>query len=501
MSAPEDRPRRARRGRLTALMFLLTLAGVATAWWWQHRAPQLQTAPGGPPPAGAPASPAAGAAPPAAGGGAGTAPRRFTGANRAQPVTAGRIERRDLQVIQPAIGTISALNTAVVRPRVDAELRAIHFTEGQMVRAGQLLAELDPRAFEVQLAQAEGQLARDQAQLANARNDLTRYQDLAARDAIARQQLDTQAALVKQLSASIRIGEAAVENARLMLSYTRITAPIAGQVGLRQADLGNLVRAGDTNGIVVITQTQPISVVFSVPESVLPRIRARLAGKERPRVEAWDRELRNRLAEGEIISTDNSIDLATGTIRIKASFDNRDGALFPNQFVNIRLQLEVLRQTLTAPATAIQRGAAGAFIYLIDGEGAVSVRPVQVGVRDGDWVAIDGDLRAGDRVVTDGADRLRQGARVEVITPRPAARPASGSGSTGSGAGPGAAAGNSGAAGGAGSGPAAAQDLPPWFDRLSTEMQQRYLKMTPEERAEFARRMRERQQQQQRPPQ
>ncbi len=390
-------------------------------------------------------------------------------------------------MIQPAIGTISALNTAVVRPRVDAELRTIHFTEGQTVRAGQLLAELDPRAFEVQLAQAEGQLARDQAQLANARNDLVRYQDLAARDAIARQQLDTQAALVKQLAAAIQIGEAAVDNARLMLSYTRITAPIAGQVGLRQADLGNVVRAGDPNGIVVITQTQPISVVFSVPESVLPRLRARLAGKERPRVEAWDRELRTRLADGEIVSTDNAIDTATGTIRVKASFDNRDGALFPNQFVNIRLQLDLLRQALAAPVTAIQRGATGAFVYLIDGEGLVSTRPVQVNVRDGDWVGIEGDLRPGDRVVTDGADRLRQGARVEVITPRVNGRPAP---AAGSGAGvntpPGATASTTGT-----------QDLPPWFDRLPAEVQQRYLKMTPEERAEFARRMRERQQQQQ----
>jgi multidrug efflux system membrane fusion protein len=336
-------------------------------------------------------------------------------------VSAGQIELRDINVIQQAIGTITASNTVVVRPRIDGELKAVHFNEGQSVRAGQLLAEMDARAFEVQLAQAEGQLARDQAQLANARNDLARYQDLVARDAIARQQLDTQAALVKQLSGSIRVAEAAVENARLMLSYTRITAPISGQAGLRLADPGNVVRAGDNTGLVVITQTQPISVVFSIPESVLPPVRARLAKQDRPRVEAWDRELRARLAAGEVVSIDNAIDVATGTIRIKAQFENRDGALFPNQFVNIRLYLNTLTQTLAAPATALQRGAAGTFVYLIDAEGLVSPRPVRPGVRDGDWIAIQAQVKPGDRVVTDGADRLRPGARVEVIVPR--ARP------------------------------------------------------------------------------
>lgn len=392
---PENEPvRPRRRSRSATLIVALFLCGaLGGAWWW---ATQPQKA--GPSGATAPMSRAAG---------------------RAQPVSAGRIELRDINVVRQAIGTITALKTVVVRTRVDGELKAVHFSEGQAVRAGQLLAEIDPRAFEVQLAQAEGQLARDQAQLANARNDLARYQDLVSRDAIARQQLDTQAALVKQLGGSIRVAEAAVANARLMLSYTRITAPISGQTGLRLADPGNVVRAGDSTGLVVITQTQPISVVFSIPESVLPQLRSRLAKQDRPRVEAWDRELKTRLALGEVVSIDNAIDVATGTIRIKAQFANDDGALFPNQFVNIRLYLTTLAQTLAAPAAAIQRGAAGTFVYVIDDQGVVGARPVRTSVRDGDWIAIEAPVKPGDRVVTDGADRLRPGARVEVIVPRP----------------------------------------------------------------------------------
>jgi multidrug efflux system membrane fusion protein len=406
MNTDPERVRTKRRNwPATLTVAVLLWGGIAGAWWWASQP--------------APQSPAAAGA--NRGGTAAPGPRAATGAGRAQPVSAGSIELRDINVIQQAIGTITALNTVVVRPRIDGELKAVHFSEGQAVRAGQLLAEIDPRAFEVQLAQAEGQLARDQAQLANARNDLARYQDLVSRDAIARQQLDTQAALVKQLSGSIRVAEAAVENARLMLSYTRITAPISGQAGLRLADPGNVVRAGDSAGLVVITQTQPISVVFSIPESVLPQVRARLARQDRPRVEAWDRELKTRLALGEVVSLDNAIDVATGTIRIKAQFENRDGALFPNQFVNIRLYLNTLTRTLAAPAPALQRGAAGTFVYVIDGEGVVSPRPVQAGVRDGDWIAITAPVKPGDRVVTDGADRLRPGARVEVIVPR--ARP------------------------------------------------------------------------------
>ena len=440
------------------------------------------------------------------------------------PVSAGTVERRDLRVLQPAIGTILALNTAVVRARVEGELRAIHFTEGQQVRAGQLLAEIDPRAYEVQLAQAEGQLARDQAQLANAQIDLARYRDLAARDSIARQQVDTQEALVKQLSGTIRIDQAAVDNARLQLSYTRVTAPISGQVGLRQVDLGNIVRAADAQGLLTITQTQPISVVFSIPEAALPKLRAGMRGAERPAVEAWDREMKSRLALGAVSSLDNAIDPTTGTIRVKAQFDNRDAALYPNQFVNIRLHLDTLSSATVVPGTSVQRGAAGSFVYRIGDDGAVSVRAIETLAVEGNWTAVRGELSAGDRVVTDGADRLREGARVEVIAPTrgrgngpagserssaparanggptPGDRPTSTPASDARPADPAAPGRAASAAASSSASPGASPDptaRPPWLDRLPPAEQERFIKMPPEERQKFIDQMRERRRQQQ----
>lgn len=427
--------------------------------------PSAAPSPGGPPGTGGP-------------GGA-----RGGGANRALPVSAGAVQQRDIRVMQPAIGTIQALNTAVVRARVEGELRAIHFTEGQAIQAGQLLAEIDPRSFEVQLAQAEGQLARDQAQLANAQIDFARYRDLAARDSIARQQVDTQEALVKQLAATIRVNQAAVDNARLMLSYTRVTAPISGQVGLRQIDLGNVVRPGDTQGLVTITQTVPISVVFSVPEAALPRLRAGMRATQKPIVEAWDRELRSQLAIGAVSSLDNAIDPATGTIRVKAQFDNRDSALYPNQFVNIRLQLDLLTAAIAVPSTSLQRGASGSFVYRIGEDGVVTVRPVEPLATEGEWTAIRGSLAVGDRVVIDGADRLREGARVEVI--QPARGPAASQSSP-----PVRAAGAPPTSG-------TTTERPPWLDRLPAEQQERFMKMSPEERQQFIDTMRERRRQQQ----
>lgn len=410
------------------------------------------------------------------------------------PVSAGTVEQRDLRVIQSAIGTIQALNTATVRVRVEGELRAIHFTEGQAVSAGQLLAEIDPRSFEVQLAQAEGQLARDQAQWANAQIDLARYRDLAARDSIARQQVDTQEALVKQLAGTIRINQANVDNARLMLSYTRVTAPISGQIGLRQVDLGNVVRPGDAQGLVTINQTQPISVVFSIPESALPRLRAGLRGAERPAVEAWDREQRNRLATGTVSSIDNAIDPATGTLRVKAQFENRDGSLFPNQFVNIRLQLDRLPAATVVPTAALQRGAGGHFVYRVGDDAAVSVRAVEVIASEGDWTAIRGPIAAGERVVIDGADRLREGARVEIIAPGrtgPSAAPMPAASGATSASPSGSAGTRSEAHSGSPTG-----DRPPWLDRLPPEQQQRFMNMTPAERQQFIDSMRERRRQQ-----
>lgn len=516
-------------GTLSLVVLVAALAG--GAWWWTQRAKAAGDA-------GAPQGTASGPAAAASGPAGGTTARRFGGGNRVQPVTVAAAQQRDIRVTVSAIGNMAALNTAVVRAKVDGELKAIRFTEGQPVRAGQLLAEIDPRSYEAQLAQVQGQLARDQAQLRNAQIDLERYKDLLAKDSIARQQVDTQEALVRQLQGTVQADQAQVDSAKLQLSYTKVTAPISGRLGLKQADLGSIVRASDANGLVTITQTQPIALVFAVPETHLPQITRKLRGKEPLMVEAWDREQRNRLGQGRVITTDNAIDASTGTIKLKAEFPNGDGSLFPNQFVNVRVQLDLLAGALAVPGNAVQRGAQGTFVYVVNADNSVSIRRLRLGTTDGDWVSVQGELAAGDKVVTDGADRLREGAKVEVITPpRPGAgRP----GAAGSGGAPGAAAtGNPGSApaaggsasasagttprvpdaaagkpdgkAGTGTGAAAAPkagaapapaapaaaggDLPPWLDRLPPEVQERFKKMNPDERKEFIDKLRERRRQ------
>jgi multidrug efflux system membrane fusion protein len=325
------------------------------------------------------------------------------------------VRRQDIRVTVAAIGTIAAANTALVRPKIEGELKAIHFQEGQWVKAGDLLAELDPRPWQIALTQAEGQLAQTQAQLQNARLDLERFKELLAKDGIAKQQVDTQDALVRQLQGSAQAHQAAVDNARLQLSYTRITAPISGRAGLKQVDLGNNVRPTDTLGLVTISQTQPVNVVFAVPDTHLGRIHAQLKAGVPLRVEAWDRELKDKLADGKVGSTDNAIDASTGTIKLKALFANTDGGLFPNQSVNVRLQLGTEQDTLAVPSPAVQRGAQGSFVYVLQADRTVSLKKVQTGALDGDWIGIRGDLKPGERVVTDGAERLREGSVVDVV--------------------------------------------------------------------------------------
>jgi multidrug efflux system membrane fusion protein len=391
------------RGTLLAAVAALALAGAGFGWWWQQR-PASGTGE-------AAVAGAAGASAPRAGG------RGMAGPARVQPVSVGQAQQRDIRVLVNVIGTIAAANTAVVHTKADGELKALYFTEGQPVRAGQVLAQIDPAPFQIALASAQAALARDQAQLANAQTDLQRYRDLVAKDAAPRQQADTQEALVAQLKGTVQADAAAVDNARLQLSYTRVVAPISGLAGLKQADLGNVVKAADANGLLSIAQMQPAAVVFAVPDAQLPRIRAQLkAGAALP-VEAWDRGLTTRLALGKVASTDNAIDTSTGTIRVKALFPNADNSLFANQFVNIRLQLDTLAGALAVPAAAVQRGAQGNFVYAVLADNAVALRPVVVGAADGDWVAVQGQLQPGDQVVTDGADRLRDGAKVEVIVP------------------------------------------------------------------------------------
>ena len=408
--------RRRRQGPAKWLWLLLPLLLVAGGVaFWQTRLRGVDTPSGG---AQAPANAASGAA----GAGAGAGGRRFGGTNRVQPVSVQAVQRRDIRIMVNAIGTMTASNTATVRPQVSGMLQSLNFKEGQQVKAGQVLAQIDPRSFQAALGQAEGVAARDKAQLDNAKVDVTRYRDLFAKDAIAKQQLDTQEAQVRQLEGSVRSDQAAVDNARLQLSYTRVTAPIAGRVGFKQADLGNVVQPGDANGIVSITQTRPIALVFAVPSAQLSRITARLRANQPLEVEAFDRNGNTRLAAGRVASTDNAIDPSTDTIKLKALFANDNDALYPNQSVSARLQLDTLEDSLAVPQAALLRGAQGFYVYVVASDNSVATRVVKPGATDGDWTAVEGPLRAGENVVIDGADRLRDGARVEVIATDPKLR-------------------------------------------------------------------------------
>jgi multidrug efflux system membrane fusion protein len=338
------------------------------------------------------------------------------GGARVAPVVAAPAATADVAVQLDALGSVVPLATVTVRSRVDGELVKILFREGQLVRAGELLAEIDARPFQVQLSQAEAQHARDQALLRNAQIDLERYRVLFQQDSIAKQQLDTQEALVRQTEATVQMDRAAIDSARLQLTYSRVTAPLSGRLGLRQVDLGNIVRAGDANGLVVITQMQPITVVFSIPEDSLPPVMKKLQAGEKLAVNAFDRAGKAQLASGVLLTADNQIDPATGTVKLKAQFANADLALFPNQFVNVRLLVETRRGATVVPAAAVQRGTPGTFVYAIDpGTKAVSVRRVRLGPVQGETVAVEEGLAPGTLVVVDGADRLREGATVEIV--------------------------------------------------------------------------------------
>jgi len=337
--------------------------------------------------------------------------------NRVQPVIAVPARVADINVVQTALGTVAALKIATVKARTDGLLQEVFFREGQVVRAGDVLAQIDPQPLQVALSQVEGQLARDTAQLNNAKLDLERYRTLLAQDSIAKQQLDAQESLVRQFEGTVKVDRALVDNAKLQLSYTKVTAPIPGRLGLRQVDPGNIVRSSDAAGLVVITQIDPITVVFTIPQDNLQRVLKQLKAGEKLGVEAWDREQKNKLASGFLISTDNQIDTATGTIKLKAQFPNPDGLLFPNQFVNVRMVVDTRKGATVIPLAAIQRGAQGNIVYVVKEDKTTTVRPVKIGPSENDNVVIESGIAPGDVVVTDGVDRLREGAKVEVTAP------------------------------------------------------------------------------------
>jgi multidrug efflux system membrane fusion protein len=313
------------------------------------------------------------------------------------------------------LGNVTAFNTVVVRSRVDGQLMSIHYTEGQFVREGELLAEIDPRPFQVQLDQAKGQLARDQAQLNDAKVNLARYQTLWNEQVIAKQQLDTQAATVGQVEGAMESDKAAINNAQLQLTYAKITAPLTGRIGLRQVDVGNIVHAADANGLATIAQMQPIAVLFTIPADSLPPVLQKLRAGAKLPVYAFDRSDTTQIATGTLLTVDNTIDPTTGTSRLKAQFANADFGLFPNQFVNCRLLLDVKHGLTIIPAAAIQRGPQGTFVFVAQ-NGVAHIKPVDASITEAGETAVDG-LNAGDMVITDGQDKLQDNAKVDVRAP------------------------------------------------------------------------------------
>ncbi len=331
---------------------------------------------------------------------------------RVMPVTISPARKGDFYVYVNGLGTVTPINTVTVRSRVDGQLMEVHYKEGQVVKKGDLLVMIDTRPFKVQLEQAEGQLARDLALLANARVDLERYKVLWQKDSISKQQLDTQTALVKQYEGAVKVDQGLVDNAKLQLVYCRITSPIAGRVGLRLVDPGNMVRASDTNGLMVITQLQPMTVVFPVTEDSLQQVLRRFKTGTAMPVDAYDREQKEKLATGQLQTIDNQIDTGTGTVKLKAVFANKENELFPNQFVNAKLLVDVRAGATIVPSSAIRRGPQGTFIYVMKEDRTVTARKVVVDDIQGEDASIKTGIAPGEQVVTDGAERLVEGTKV-----------------------------------------------------------------------------------------
>ncbi|HXA27087.1 MAG TPA: MdtA/MuxA family multidrug efflux RND transporter periplasmic adaptor subunit [Acetobacteraceae bacterium] len=383
----ETRVTRPPRLRRLVIPVVLIAASLGIGWyWWTHRAPQPTS-------------------------------RGATAQAAPQPVGAATIDKGDIRIVLNELGTVTPLATVTVKTQINGQLVDVAFKEGQVVKKGDFLAQIDPRPFQVTLEQAQGQLAHDQGLLQQAQTNLKRFQTLGRQDSIAQQQVDDQRYLVAQDIGTVQSDQAQVDSANLNLTYCHIVSPIEGQIGLRQVDAGNYVQTSDANGVVVITQMQPISVIFSVPEDNLPDIIQRLHTGATLSVEAYDRANVRKLATGQLGTLDNQIDTTTGTLKLRAMFDNPDELLYPNQFVNARLLVNTMQDTVRVPVPAVQRGEPGTFVYVINANNTVSVRPVKLGPTDGGYAAVLSGLQPGDKVVTDGTDRLRDGAAVTVPAP------------------------------------------------------------------------------------
>ncbi|MGB2624055.1 MAG: MdtA/MuxA family multidrug efflux RND transporter periplasmic adaptor subunit [Candidatus Acidiferrum sp.] len=346
--------------------------------------------------------------------------RRGAGAgNFTVPVVVATAQKGDLPVYLIGLGTVTAYNTVTVRSRVDGAIVKVNFTEGQFVHQGDALIEIDPRPYQVMLEQAEGQLAKDQAQLHDVQVDFERYQLLYSEDVIPKQQVDTQQAQVGQYLGAIKADQATIDNAKLQLVYSHITAPISGRVGLRLVDMGNIVHATDTTGLLVITQLQPISVIFTLPQDQLQQVLVKLRGGGQLPVEAYDRDDTTRIAEGKLATIDNQIDPTTGTYKLKSIFSNENNALFPNQFVNVHMLVDIKHNLVIVPAAAIQRGPQGTYVYAISDGDTAHIRPVTVAQTTGNNIGVSSGLQGGDVVVIDGADKLQDGSKV-IATAAPA---------------------------------------------------------------------------------
>jgi multidrug efflux system membrane fusion protein len=335
---------------------------------------------------------------------------------QAVPVVVATAQRGDLPVYFNGLGTVTAFNTVTVRSRVDGQIVKINFTEGQTVHQGDALVEIDPRPYQVQLEQAEGQLAKDQAQLRDVQVDYERYQLLFKEGVIPKQQVDTQQAQVGQYQGAIRADQGTIDNAKLQIVYSHITAPITGRVGLRLVDMGNIVHAADTTGLLVITQLQPIAVIFALPQDQLSQVLSKLHSGTQLPVDAYDRDDVTKIATGKLLTIDNQIDTTTGTYKLKSEFSNEKNSLFPNQFVNVHLLVDTKHNVTIVPSTAIQRGPQGTYVYLAQPDNTVKIQPVTVALASGSSVGVSTGLQAGDNVVVDGQDKLQDGSKIEART-------------------------------------------------------------------------------------